>query len=275
MNRSGSEHHYHYAQLAGGHGTTLSTFYGNYYRDDPSPYATTTLVTSNQQPSWLDDRMLRGPVLPANPVPNEPPAKYANQKGRRPRGSRASEHRQTSRQSDSPPHTDVSYIQFQSSDGTGESSNGRSKSGTMAGRRTPPKHTLMDFIPPPPSNPPPPADIGYDVSSRRHLPRMVNMEDSCDSISDGMTFGDDVKVRLTSRKRTTGIRPQKGNRDDDSQRSSLIVDEDVSSSEADGETSDCEVTKRKTVPRMGVSASALSQSSHDSVRSASRFKSMQ
>ncbi|VDO82571.1 unnamed protein product [Haemonchus placei] len=122
----------------------------------------------------------------------------------------------------------------------------------MAGRRTPPKHTLMDFIPPPPSNPPPPADVGYDGSSRRHLPRMVNMEDSCDSISDGMTFGDDVKVRLTR------IRPQKGNRDDDSQRSSLIMDEDVSSSEADGETSDCEVPKRKTVPRMGVSASALS-----------------
>lgn len=58
-----------------------------------------------------------------------------------------------------------------------------------------------------------------------------------------------------------GIRPQKGNRDDDSQRSSLMMDEEGGSSEADGEASDCEAPKRKTVPRMGVSASALSQSS--------------
>ncbi|PIO71692.1 fibronectin type III domain protein [Teladorsagia circumcincta] len=259
MNRPGSEHHYHYAQLAGGPGNTLSTFYGNQYQDDPSPYATTTLVMSNQQPSWLNDRMLRGPVLPSNPVPNGPPARYADHTGRRSRGSRASEHRQASHHSDSPPHTD-----FQSSDGTGESSNGRSKPGTMAGRRSPPKHTLMDFIPPPPSNPPPPADVGYEGSPRRHLPRMLNMEDPYDSVSDGMAFGDEMKVRPTSRNRTTGIRPQKGNRDDDSQRSSLMMDEEGGSSEADGETSDCEAPKRKTVPRMD-----------DSGRSASRFKSMQ
>lgn len=40
-----------------------------------------------------------------------------------------------------------------------------------------------------------------------------------------------------------------------------MMDEEGGSSEADGETSDCEAPKRKTVPRMGVSASALSQSS--------------
>lgn len=153
MNRPGSEHHYHYAQLTGGPGNALSTFYGNQFQDDPSPYATTTLVMSNQQPAWLNDRMLRGPALPSNPVPNGPPARYADHTGRRSRGSRASEHRQASHHSDSPPHTDVSYVQFQSSDGTGESSNSRSKPGTLAGRRSPPKHTLMDFIPPPPSNP--------------------------------------------------------------------------------------------------------------------------
>lgn len=275
MNRPGSEHHYHYAQLTGGPGNALSTFYGNQFQDDPSPYATTTLVMSNQQPAWLNDRMLRGPALPSNPVPNGPPARYADHTGRRSRGSRASEHRQASHHSDSPPHTDVSYVQFQSSDGTGESSNSRSKPGTLAGRRSPPKHTLMDFIPPPPSNPPPPADIGYEGSPRRQLPRVLNTEDPYDCVSDGIAFGDEMKVRPTSRNRTTGIRPQKGNRDDDSQRSSLMMDEEGGSSEADGEASDCEAPKRKTVPRMGVSASALSQSSYDSGRSASRFKSMQ
>lgn len=276
MNRPNSEHHYHYAQLSGGHGNTMSTFYGNHFQDDPSPYATTTLVMSNQQPAWLNDRMLRGPVLPSNPIPNGPPARYADHTaGRRSRGSRTSDHRQASHHSESPPHTDVSYVQFQSSDGTGESSNGRSKQGTMAGRRSPPKHTLMDFIPPPPTNPPPPADIPYEGSPRRHLPLALNLEDPYDSVSDGLAFADEMKVRPTSRNRTTGIRPQKGNRDDDSQRSSLMMDEEGVSSDADGETSDCETRKRKTVPRMGVSASALSQSSYDSGRSASRFKSIQ
>ncbi|VDM51645.1 unnamed protein product [Angiostrongylus costaricensis] len=268
MNRPNSEHHYHYAQLSGGHGNTMSTFYGNHFQDDPSPYATTTLVMSNQQPAWLNDRMLRGPVLPSNPIPNGPPARYADHTaGRRSRGSRTSDHRQASHHSESPPHTDVSYVQvcfminFQSSDGTGESSNGRSKQGTIAGCRSPPKHTLMDFIPPPPTNPPPPADIHYEGSPRRHLPRALNLEDPYDSVSDGLAFADEMKVRPTSRNRTTGIRPQKGNRDDDSQRSSLMMDEEGVSSDADGETSDCETRKRKTVPRMGVSASALSQSS--------------
>lgn len=36
------------------------------------------------------------------------------------------------------------------------SSNGRSKAGTLSGRRSPPKQTLMDMIPPPPLGAPPP-----------------------------------------------------------------------------------------------------------------------
>ncbi|KJH45512.1 hypothetical protein DICVIV_08429 [Dictyocaulus viviparus] len=231
---------------------------------------------SNQQPAWLNDRMFRGPTLPSNPIPNGPPARYADHTtGRRSRGSRTSEHRQASHHSESPPHTDVSYVQFQSSDGTGESSNGRLKQAAVAGRRSPPKHTLMDFIPPPPSNPPPSADIAYEDSSRRHFSRVPNADDPYDSVSDGQIFGDEMKVRQTGRNRTTGIRPQKGNRDDDSQRSSLMMDEEGVSSEPEGETSDCEARKRKTVPRMGVSASALSQNIYDCGRSTSRFKSIQ
>lgn len=51
------------------------------YHDDPSPYATTTLVTTSQQPAWLNDKMLRGPALPSNPVPNCPPPRFAPSNG--------------------------------------------------------------------------------------------------------------------------------------------------------------------------------------------------
>lgn len=126
MNRPGSEHHYHYAQLSGGPGNPMCTFYGNQvdlynrivhqiafqFQDDPSPYATTTLIMSNQQPTWLSDRSLRGPVVPTNPIPNGPPPRFAEQThtGRRSRGSRTSD-LPGSQHSDSPPHTDVSYVQ--------------------------------------------------------------------------------------------------------------------------------------------------------------------
>ncbi|PAV85387.1 hypothetical protein WR25_09826 [Diploscapter pachys] len=204
LNRPGSEHHYHYAQLTGGPGNPLSTFYGNgQYGDDPSPYATTTLVLSNQQPSWLNDKMLRGqPTLPSNPIPNGPPPKFADtSSGNRSRASRASDGRQTlpSRgngslhSSDSPPHTDVSYVQFQSSDGTGGSSNGRSRSG----RRTPPK--LMDFIPAPPNQPPP--NGVYDPTPRYRRSR-GRSEDPYDSVSDGV-FPDGRDGR-SSRNRSSG-----------------------------------------------------------------------
>lgn len=268
MNRPGSEHHYHYAQLTGGPGNPMCTFYGSQFQDDPSPYATTTLIMSNQQPAWLTNQSIRGPMVPTNPVPNGPPPRFVEQShtGRRSRGSRGSDHPTGSQHSDSPPHTDVSYVQFQSSDGTGSTMNGRTKVGTLGGRRSPPKQTLMDFIPPPPSNPPPPE--GYE---RRVLPRTIG-DDAYDSVSDA-NAGD--SRRPTSRNRTTGIRPQRGNRDDDSQRSSLMLDEENASSDADGECSEGEQPKRTGMPRMGISASTLSQGNYDAARGGSRFKSMQ
>ncbi|CAJ0583866.1 unnamed protein product, partial [Mesorhabditis spiculigera] len=233
--RPPSEQHYHYAQLTGGPGNPMSTFYGGQYQDDPSPYATTTLVMCQEQPAWLNDRMLRGgPALPMGPIPSGPPARYTEQgtAGRRSRGSRASERHLGSHQSDSPPHTDVSYVQ--SSDGTGGSSG--------KGRRSPPKN-LVDILPPPPGNPPPPPNA-MDALRRRlddydrvsdHLlhqgspqPRPVPQPDHLDY---------DISARPTSRNRTSGGRHRNsGSRDDDSQRSSLMEDAD----DADCEISDTE-----------------------------------
>ncbi|CAB3399163.1 unnamed protein product [Caenorhabditis bovis] len=261
MHHPASEHHYHYAQLAGGPANPMSTFYGNHYHDDPSPYATTTLILSNQQPAWLNDKMLRGPIVPANGPPSVPPAKYADHTtGRRSRSSRASDGRATlngplhgSQRSDSPPHTDVSYVQLHSSDGTGSST--RDRTGE---RRTPPNKTLMDFIPPPPTNPPPPGGVyDFQTATRRHLNRgAAPREDTYDSVSDGVFA---VNGRPTSRNRNTGLRPQKGKRDDDSQRSSLMMEDEGGSSEADGENSESDGPKVRQVPRMGVSASAIAQ----------------
>ncbi|CAI5454605.1 unnamed protein product [Caenorhabditis angaria] len=274
MNRPGSDHHYHYAQLTGGPGNPMSTFYGNQYHDDPSPYATTTLILSNQQPAWLNDKMLRGPAIPSNPVPPGPPARYADHTtGRRSRSSRTSDgratlngpihHTSSSQRSDSPPHTDVSYVQLHSTDGTGGSN-----------RRTPPKQTLMDFIPPPPANPPPPGGI-YDSATRRHLNRgSTPREETYDSVSDA-AFA--VNARPTSRNRNTGLRHKSSSKreDDDSQRSSLMMDDEGGSSEADGENSEGDAPKRKAVPRMGVSASGLSHGCYDTGRTQQRFRSMQ
>ncbi|CAO4385088.1 unnamed protein product [Caenorhabditis nigoni] len=285
MHRPGSEHHYHYAQLTGGPGNAMSTFYGNQYHDDPSPYATTTLVLSNQQPAWLNDKMLRAPAMPTNPVPPEPPARYADQTaGRRSRSSRASDGRGTlngglhhrtsgSQRSDSPPHTDVSYVQLHSSDGTGSS---KERTGE---RRTPPNKTLMDMMPPPPSNPPPPGSHVYDTATRRQLNRgSTPREDTYDSVSDGAFARVDVNARPTSRNRNLGGRPLKGKRDDDSQRSSLMMDDDGGSSEADGENSEGDVPRgggvRKNVPRMGISASTLAHSCYGNNGTSQRFRSI-
>ncbi|GMT06094.1 hypothetical protein PENTCL1PPCAC_28268, partial [Pristionchus entomophagus] len=267
LGRPGSEPQYQYAQVTGPP-NNMSTFYGNQYHDDPSPYATTTLVTTSQQPAWLNDKMLRGPPLPSIPVPNCPPRGFAPtgmdiSTGRRSRSSRGSEYKGTGHgsNSDSPPHTDVSYIQ--SSDGTGGSTNGRSKMSTLDHRRSPPKHNLVDFIPPPPPTAPPPTredfygDLGFENSSGK---------------------------RPTSRNRNAG-RSQRDSREDESQRSSLM-DENLAkrppvledSSEADGENSDGEVPKRglrPSQPVMGVSASTLTQSTYESRGSTGRFKSMQ
>ncbi|CAD6190527.1 unnamed protein product [Caenorhabditis auriculariae] len=265
--RSTQDHQYHYAQLVGGPANPLSTFNGNQYHDDPSPYAMTTLTMSNQQPAWMSESAMHGPTIPTNPIPNAPPARYADHTtGRRSRSSRTSDGRATinggihtngSQRSDSPPHTDVSYVQLHSSDGTNGSIKDR-------GRRTPPRQTLMDFIPPPPSGPPPPSI--YDAAFRRQLNRSgTPRDDTYDCVTDNAVFG--VNGRPTSRNRTNGIRPQKGNRDDDSQRSSLMMDDDGASSEADAEVSDTDMPKaRKSVPRMGVSASALNQGSNTSGR---------
>ncbi|KAF8356054.1 sax-3, partial [Pristionchus pacificus] len=264
LGRPGSEPQYQYAQVTGPP-NGMSSFYGNQYHDDPSPYATTTLVTTSQQPAWLNDKMLRGPALPSNPVPNCPPPRFAPSNGmdmgtgRRSRSSRGSEYKGTGHgsNSDSPPHTDVSYIQ--SSDGTGGSTNGRSKMSTLDHRRSPPKHNLADFIPPPPPGAPPPAtrdDYYGDFEQNGRRP--------------------------TSRNRNAGRVLR--SREDESQRSSLMdeahskrppVLED--SSEADGENSDGEVPKRglrPSQPVMGVSASTLTASTYERQGSTGRFKSM-
>lgn len=59
----------------------------------------------------------------------------------------------------------------------------------------------------------------------------------------------------------SGIRPQRGNKDDDSQRSSLMMDEENASSDADCESSEEGQSSRRStgMPRMGISASTLGQ----------------
>uniref|UniRef100_A0A914RN25 Uncharacterized protein n=1 Tax=Parascaris equorum TaxID=6256 RepID=A0A914RN25_PAREQ len=81
---------------------------------------------SNRQ-KWLKEHMLRGPVLPSNPVPSGPPPRFQDIassqtiNGRRSASARCAPFAETkihgSHHSESPPHTDVSYVQ--SSDGTG------------------------------------------------------------------------------------------------------------------------------------------------------------
>ncbi|VDM48769.1 unnamed protein product [Toxocara canis] len=314
MERSQSPHHYQYAALASAPASAMSTFYGGQQvMDDPSPYATTTLVMNNRQ-KWLKEHMLRGPVLPSNPVPSGPPPRFqdvANSQtlnGRRSANSaRCAPFAETkihaSHHSESPPHTDVSYVQ--SSDGTGGSSNGRSKAGTLnGGRRSPPKQTLLDFMPPPPPGAPPPEDVPNTYLNGSVEPianRMLDVNDHYDAVSDSLLRRDS---RYATRSQPAEMnRPDSRCKNDiiyntkagagyrrggsgaigvqdeeDSQRSSLMLDEKTrsafcSSSEADEENTDEEertrnatqtpeyATHRPSQPCMGVSASTLSQSS--------------
>lgn len=321
LGRAQSPHHYHYAALTAAPGSGISTFYGGQQMmDDPSPYATTTLVMNNRQ-KWLKDHMLRGPVLPSNPVPSGPPPRFmenANSQvlnGRHSANDRSPPSAETrlheSHQSESPPHTDVSYVQ--SSDGTGESSNGRSKIGTLSvGRRSPPKQTLMDFMPPPPPGAPPPENTNsvtyMSVPTEASRSLVTEANDHYDAVSDALLYEADSRYsrgrptsanRPNSRSRT-GYRTggSGGQEDDDSQRSSLMLDENgcsafCSSSEADEENSEAENNARSTrrdglnspeytshrpsQPCMGVSASTLSQTPYDAGptrRSTGRMKSI-
>jgi hypothetical protein len=106
LERAQSPNHYHYASTATDGAGAMSTFY-SMHQDDPSPYATTTLVmgAANRR-KWLHDHMLRGPIVPSGPIPSCPPPGF-DQPTRK----------TISAQSDSPPNTDISYVQ--SSDGTG------------------------------------------------------------------------------------------------------------------------------------------------------------
>uniref|UniRef100_A0A0N4VJ46 Fibronectin type-III domain-containing protein n=1 Tax=Enterobius vermicularis TaxID=51028 RepID=A0A0N4VJ46_ENTVE len=319
INRSQSPNHYHYASLSGN--PIVPTFCGggNQIMDDPSPYATTTLVMNNRR-KWIQDNMVKPPVLPSNPVPSGPPPRYLlscdsnTMSGRRSVNLRAhplvESRSQGFTKQESPPHTDVSYVQ--SSDGTGGSSNGRTKLGTLGnGRRTPPKQTLMDLLPPPPSEAPPPEETSEveassnQVSSnvadeKAHL--RVRTNELYDTVSENLLGENEKRYnhsstglpnnRPNSRLRSeliifwcfTGYRSNGSGRqeEDDSQRSSLMMDENgcstfCSSSEADEENSDGDenqfsnrndvgsgtdhVQHRPLQPCMGVSASALSQSS--------------
>ena len=320
LERAQSPNHYHYAALsvsaaAGMPTNSMSTFYP-IHQDDPSPYATTTLVMAGtNRRKWLHDHMLRGPVVPSGPIPSCPPPGFDQQ----PRKA-------ISAQSDSPPNTDVSYVQ--SSDGTGGncfvliinyfyisagSSNGAaSRKGTNSSaattsRRTP-KQTLMDFIPPPPPGAPPPSTTSAPVR-RRDPPtteavpsRLIDDYDSVSEAllrhhhrssspldaSDRIRYYPEPRSRQQMNKGMIIIRLRYyfvffadidihdiDHRRPDSIRSSLIcstADNRSCSSEADEELSDDEPTRlpsgapvdfggRPTQPCMGVSASALTQSS--------------
>ncbi|VIO86199.1 Uncharacterized protein BM_BM7465 [Brugia malayi] len=320
MDRAQSPNHYHYAALTGG-ASSLSTFYGGHQvLDDPSPYATTTLVMSNRQ-RWLKDHMLRAPMPPSNPVPSAPPLRFKETgKHHSTLGERRSPFIDSKMRSighhhsGSPPHTDVSYVQ--SSDGTGGSSNGRNKGSTLNGKRSPPKQTLLDMIPPPPPNAPP-SDIQNDTHSKEVVDspdsHLMDVNEHYDAVSDALLFDSDVK-HMHEKPSLANTRPSSRNRinhrngamgscgggqeDDDSQRSSLMNDNNrsafCSSSEADEENSEEDdrirsssrvdrsqspeyAAHRPSQPCMGVSASALTQSSYDgisAVRSSSRLKSM-
>ncbi|KAL3981735.1 Fibronectin type III domain family protein [Acanthocheilonema viteae] len=307
MDRAQSPNHYHYAALTAGGASSLSTFYGGHQvLDDPSPYATTTLVMGNRQ-RWLKDHMLRAPMPPSNPVPSAPPlrfkesGKHHNTLGERRSPFVDSKMRSIGHHhSGSPPHTDVSYVQ--SSDGTGGSSNGRNKGGTLSGKRSPPKQTLLDMIPPPPPNAPP-SDILSDTHSEEIVDSPVNhlmdVNEHYDAVSDALLFENDAK-HVHEKPSLANTRPNSRNRinhrsgavgscgagqeDDDSQRSSLMNDNNrsafCSSSEGDEENSEDDRIRRSSnrvdrsqspeyaahrpsQPCMGVNASALTQSSYD------------
>uniref|UniRef100_A0A914UQ53 Fibronectin type-III domain-containing protein n=2 Tax=Plectus sambesii TaxID=2011161 RepID=A0A914UQ53_9BILA len=293
LNRSQSPNHYHYAALTAGP-QSMSTFYPS-HMDDPSPYATTTLVMGANRHKWLHDHMLRGPVVPPAPPPSGPPPGFA---GHHTVGKAAS----NSTQSDSPPNTDISYVH--SSDGTGGSSNGVCHAGGSftASRRTP-KQTLMDFIPPPPPGVPPPTT---SAPVRRRDPP----PEDYDSVNEALLryrSSSPLEQPLVERTRfpAANTRGRDASRNGaverqfspafcdvtaDSQRSSLMcstADNRSCSSEADEENSeeeDFQAALHKRVlaspqpppseyaatgarpiqPCMGVSASALTQSSYDS-----------
>ncbi|VDN25043.1 unnamed protein product [Gongylonema pulchrum] len=286
MDRAQSPHHYHYAALtAGAAPSSMSTFYGGHQiMDDPSPYATTTLVMNNRQ-RWLKDHMLRAPMPPSNPVPSGPPPRFQdNLKHHNTLGERRSPSVRSppfvdsskihsvvnNHHSGSPPHTDVSYVQ--SSDGTG---------------------------------------------AKSHL---LDVNEHYDAVSDALLFDAGTTGHAEHEKQHNVVnnRPNsrtrinyrngamgscgRGQEDDDSQRSSLMNDNNrsafCSSSEADEENSDEDSSRprrsckrversqspdyaahRPSQPCMGISASALTQSSYDgtsaaALRSSSRLKSM-
>uniref|UniRef100_A0A1I7ZAG1 Down syndrome cell adhesion molecule-like protein Dscam2 n=1 Tax=Steinernema glaseri TaxID=37863 RepID=A0A1I7ZAG1_9BILA len=341
MDRAPSPHHYHYAALPEAHAANnMSTFYGRQFHDDPSPYATTTLVMNNHQSQkWLTDHMLRGPVLPSKPIPPGPPGSFSNDHHtgchtisaatRRAMHNHAPSHHshsdltngrmknQVPGPSDSPPHTDVSYVQFQSSDGTGGSS-GRGKEANSWDRRSPPKPNLMDMIPPPPPGAPPNVDSDiyaidgaaetgdhYDSVSESLLYAPNNSSGSHHRLGSGLV--DETARHSTAKNSRPTSRSRAGPRDtrlagddNDSQRSSLMMDDEDRAADLDSEfendVSDTENShpvkkskpgpyspndqspmSRPAQPCMGVRSSTLAQSTYDPVaskRSTTRLKSL-
>ncbi|VBB28300.1 unnamed protein product [Acanthocheilonema viteae] len=194
------------------------------------------------------------------------------------------------------------------------SSNGRNKGGTLSGKRSPPKQTLLDMIPPPPPNAPP-SDILSDTHSEEIVDSPVNhlmdVNEHYDAVSDALLFENDAK-HVHEKPSLANTRPNSRNRinhrsgavgscgagqeDDDSQRSSLMNDNNrsafCSSSEGDEENSEDDRIRRSSnrvdrsqspeyaahrpsQPCMGVNASALTQNDGlSAVRSSSRLKSM-
>ncbi|TMS37275.1 hypothetical protein L596_004245 [Steinernema carpocapsae] len=336
-NTMDSPHHYHYAALPDTAGqNNVSTFYGRQFHDDPSPYATTTLVMNNHQnQKWLNDHMLRGPVLPSKPIPSGPPLSLANDHlggchtlsaaTRRALHNNAPAHHSHSDlsngrvrnngipTSDSPPHTDVSYVQLQSSDGTGGSS-GRGKEAVNSwDRRSPPRPNLMDMIPPPPPGAPPHVDS--DIYA---IDGAVENGDHYDSVSESLLYPPhnssgsqsrptypsvhQDRSKIISAKNSRPTSRSRAGEDNDSQRSSLMMDDEGRAADFDSDfengVSDTENSQpgrrvqessypaneqspmsRPVQPCMGVRSSTLVQNTYDSAavpskRSTTRLKSL-
>jgi hypothetical protein len=197
--------------------------------------------------------------------------------------------------SDSPPHTDVSYIQ--SSDGT----SGSSKAAKSLDRRSPPEN-ILDFLPPPPLEEPPneAADM-YDAVSDCLLPQTSSRDNLDGPRSVSTRTPGKKRIRNGRRRSSREYEVEESSRypRDRSENDKFLSNEIASyDSEADGEVSENDGPFRRSIrspnsaggdissyahrpsqPCMGINASTITQNSHDSIgagnrRSTSRIKSL-
>ncbi|CAI4225610.1 unnamed protein product [Auanema sp. JU1783] len=201
---------YHYAQAPGDN-------YSSKFQDDPSPYATTTIVMSNDSAAFRNDGTILRPP-PSNTIPHNPPFGIETEIERI--NDKYIERATNRRRNNPSPPQNPSY--------------GHRLKNTIGSTlpRSPPKQTLFDFIPPPPMNPPP---LLNNIAADRY--------EEARRAADGAIS------------RTAAARLQKSkNADELSQRSSLLSDEDEElQSLHDGPLT----STHKKMPRMGISATFL------------------